>query len=128
MAIARWPVGSAGILAGMEHSHRDPTRPHLRVPVGRVLAIVLLVLFLAACAAGPNPDVGVPSADGEVAGFWLGLWQGFIAPITFVISLFTDEVNFYEVHNNGNWYDFGFVLGAGILFGGGGFGALRTRR
>jgi len=29
-------------------------------------------------------------------------------------------VNFYEVHNNGGWYNFGFVLGAGILFGGGG--------
>ena len=26
----------------------------------------------------------------------------------------------YAVNNNGGWYDFGFVLGAGILFGGGG--------
>jgi len=25
----------------------------------------------------------------------------------------------YAVNNNGGWYDFGFVLGAGILFGGG---------
>jgi len=24
----------------------------------------------------------------------------------------------YEIYNNGGWYDFGFVLGAGILFGG----------
>lgn len=55
-----------------------------------------------------------------MAGFWLGLWHGIIAPVTFLISLFTDNVNIYEVHNNGNWYDFGFVLGAGILFGGGG--------
>jgi len=39
---------------------------------------------------------------GSVAGFWLGLWHGLIAPITFVISLFSDNVNFYEVHNNGN--------------------------
>ena len=102
--------------------------PHLRVPLGRGLAIALPRPVPRRLRRGPEPDVGVPAADGEVAGFWLGLWQGFIAPITFVISLFTDEVNFYEVHNNGNWYDFGFVLGAGILFGGGGFGALRTRR
>ena len=112
----------------MEPSHGDQARRHAGVPVVRILAFVLLVLVLAACAPGPNPDIGVPAADGDVAGFWLGLWQGFIAPVTFVISLFTDDVNFYEVHNNGNWYDFGFVLGAGILFGGGGFGAFRTRR
>ena len=85
--------------------------------------IAVAALVLAACAAGSNPEV---SADG--AGFWLGLWHGFISPVTFVISLFTDDVNVYEVHNNGNWYDFGFVLGAGILFGGGGAGARRRRR
>jgi hypothetical protein len=25
----------------------------------------------------------------------------------------------YAKNNNGGWYDFGFVLGSGILFGGG---------
>lgn len=60
---------------------------------------------------------------GDVAGFWMGLWHGIIAPIAFFISLFTDNVNIYDVHNSGNWYDFGFVLGAGILFGGGIFGS-----
>ena len=54
-----------------------------------------------------------------MAGFWLGVWHGIIAPLTFIISLFTESVTLYEVHNNGAWYDFGFVLGAGILFGGG---------
>ncbi|MGA7280356.1 MAG: hypothetical protein WBZ40_01105 [Acidimicrobiia bacterium] len=90
-----------------------------------VVGLVLLVLVLAACAAGANPEVGAAAEGGDVAGFWLGLWHGVIAPITFVISLFTDNVNLYEVHNNGNWYDFGFVLGAGILFGGGFFGRRR---
>lgn len=84
--------------------------------------IVLGALLLAACAAGPNPAVDVGP---DPAGFWLGLWQGIIAPITFIISLFTNEVNIYEVNNNGNWYDFGFVIGAGILFGGGIFGSRR---
>jgi hypothetical protein len=28
-------------------------------------------------------------------------------------------VNIYEVHNNGNWYDFGFVLGVSVVFGSG---------
>lgn len=90
--------------------------------------MVLLLVALAACVAGPNPEVG-SAAEGEVAaGFLLGLWHGIIAPVTFVVSLFSDNVNLYEVRNNGNWYDFGFVLGAGILFGGGTRGARATRR
>ena len=81
---------------------------------------VLLVVMLAltGCLAGPNPLAKSPREGGEVAGFWKGLWQGMIAPVTFVISLFADEIHFYEVHNNGNWYNLGFALGAGILFGG----------
>lgn len=70
------------------------------------------VLVLGACAAGHNPQE-VPAA----AGFWPGLWHGIILPITFVVSLFTDTVSIYEVDNNGNWYDFGFVLGLALFSG-----------
>lgn len=92
----------------------------------RLTPIVLIaaVLILAACAAGPNPAVGTPPADGATAGFWLGLWHGAISPITMVISLFTDEVSVYEVHNRGNWYDFGFLFGI-MCFVGGSHGARR---
>ena len=81
------------------------------------LALVVVVL-LGACAAGANPEVGMVDADGDVAGFFGGVWHGFIAPVTFAISLFTDGVSVYDVHNNGNWYDFGFVVGAGIILSG----------
>ncbi len=74
--------------------------------------VVLSTLLLANCAPGPNPV----ASNGGTAGFLLGVWHGVIAPITFVISVFSENVNFYEVHNNGGWYDFGFVIGAGILF------------
>jgi hypothetical protein len=93
-----------------------------------VVVLVVVVMVLSACTAGPNPTVGVDPPGGDLAGFWLGLWHGIIAPVTFVISLFTDQVNLYEVHNSGNWYDFGFVLGAGILFGGGGAGTRNVGR
>jgi hypothetical protein len=88
----------------------------LRTPL---LALVVAGggLVLAACAPGAN---NVVAAGGqELAGFWLGLWHGVITPVTFVISLFNDNVNIYEVHNNGNWYNFGFVLGLGVVFGSG---------
>jgi len=45
------------------------------------------------------------------AGFWGGLWHGLIAPITFLVSLFTSGVSIYETNNNGRWYEFGFMLG-----------------
>lgn len=93
-----------------------------------VVLLLLVGLLLTACAAGPNPQVDIESDDGVVAGFWRGLWHGIIAPVTFIISLFTSEVNIYEVHNTGGWYDFGFVIGAGIFLGGGSAGATSRRR
>lgn len=87
-----------------------------------LIAAGVLLLSITGCAPGPNIQEGVVQ-DGEIAGFWLGLWHGVIAPITFVISLFNDTVNVYEIHNNGNWYNFGFVLGAGVLLGGSGAGS-----
>lgn len=92
------------------------------------LVFILLAMVVTACAAGPNPERGSASDDGVVAGFWRGLWHGIIAPITFIVSLFTSEVNVYEVHNSGGWYNFGFILGAGVLLGGGSSGAVTRRR
>ncbi|OGO05176.1 MAG: hypothetical protein A2Y73_06380 [Chloroflexi bacterium RBG_13_56_8] len=94
----------------------------------RVGILVLVVLVLVGCAAGPNELAKSPNEEGEIAGFWQGLWHGIISPITFIISLFSDTVHFYEVHNNGNWYNFGFVLGAGIWGGSGGAAGCARRR
>jgi hypothetical protein len=95
-----------------------------------VLSITLLfvILSIASCTAGPNELVNTPNEDDEIAGFWQGLWHGFISPFTFLISLFSDATHVYEVHNNGNWYNFGFLIGASAIFGGGGGGAARRRR
>lgn len=83
-----------------------------------LLICCLALVFALGCAAGPNMSEKVKDYDGTVAGFWRGLWHGIISPVTFIISLFTENVHFYEVHNNGNWYNFGYVLGILILFGG----------
>jgi hypothetical protein len=39
--------------------------------------------------------------------------------LLFAFLLLSSSIAMYAVNNNGGWYDFGFVLGAGILFGGG---------
>ncbi|MFH1485857.1 MAG: amidohydrolase family protein [Chloroflexota bacterium] len=51
---------------------------------------VLLALSLSACAPGANPLENVPLEGGTVAGFWLGLWHGIIAPITFIDDVARD--------------------------------------
>jgi hypothetical protein len=99
----------------------------LRRNVGAAICSVLLLGFLAGCAAGPN---ALSSAAGpHAAGFSLSLWHGLIIPITFLISLFTPKVSIYEVVNNGNWYDFGFIVGVSMVFSGGaGSGSAGRRR
>ncbi len=84
-----------------------------------VVIIIVLLLLLTACLAGPNPMQKRTDKKGEVAGFWRGLWHGMVAPITFIISIFNPKISLYEVHNNGLWYNFGFVLGAGLFLSGG---------
>ncbi len=93
-----------------------------------ICILLSITLLLSACFAGPNQLRNTPDEDGEVAGFWRGIWHGLISPITFVISLFNKSVYVFEVHNNGGWYTFGFLLGASMTFGGSGSGAAYSRR
>ena len=92
-----------------------------------LVVVLLLLSILAGCAPGANQFKGTASEHDGVAGFWLGLWQGFIAPFVFVASLFKSDLNIYEVHNNGAWYNFGYLFGLACFFGGGGNRAARRR-
>ena len=83
---------------------------YLIVTISLLLAMILLI----GCTAEQSRI-----AIGDEPGFWLGLWHGFIVLFTFIASLFTD-VEVYAFPNNGAWYDFGFLLGIMIFFGGGG--------
>jgi hypothetical protein len=98
----------------MKENTMHPRSRDRAAPVGPAATVVavLVLSVLAGCAAGVNP-----ATTGDGAGFWLGLWHGIILPITFIVSLFTDTVNIYEVDNDGNWYDFGFVLGLTLFSG-----------
>jgi len=67
--------------------------------------------------AGPSSKYAQPGA--KAAGFWAGLWHGLVSPIAFFVSLFKPGVRIYEVHNRGPLYDFGFIIGVSIAYGGG---------
>ena len=86
-----------------------------RIP--KILIVLALLFLFTSCAEAVSVDKCLNS---DPYGFWGGLLHGIIAPVSFIISLFSEDVAIYAVNNNGGWYDFGFVLGAGILFGGGG--------
>lgn len=85
-----------------------------------MLYLLCACTLLVGCTATPNTAVEIS----HIAGFWTGFWHGFIGLITAGMSLFTD-VGFYEVHNNGMPYNFGFCLG--ITFFHGILGALLKR-
>jgi hypothetical protein len=90
-------------------------------------AVLIATLVLAGCAPGPNSLEKTANAEGKTAGFLLGIWHGLISPVTFIVSIFSRHVRFYEVHNSGTWYNFGFVLGAGLFLSGGILGRKKKR-
>ena len=83
-----------------------------------ITALVIAAVVFVSCTAGPNVMEQNLNVD-KPAGFLLGIWHGFISLFTFIISLFSDKINVYEVYNNGGWYNFGFIIGISIFYGGG---------
>ena len=80
------------------------------------VVLCICVLLCTSCADATNVQ---ECLSGDPYGFWGGLWHGLISPISFIVSLFSDTVAVWAVNNNGGWYTFGFLLGAGTVFGGG---------
>jgi hypothetical protein len=84
-----------------------------------ILPIVLVLLagaLFSGCATQSFQNLGNPP------GFIKGILHGFILMFSFVASLFTDY-EIYAFPNSGGWYDFGFLIGVMLFFGGGGAGA-----
>jgi len=72
--------------------------------------VLFLLLFLAAILlSGCLPGDGTNTSD-KPAGFWWGIWHGAIAPISFIISLFKENVGIYELANNGWPYNLAFLI------------------
>ena len=80
-----------------------------------LLGFMILVMFVSSCAK--SVSVTECLAD-QPLGFWKGLVHGLILPFSFIVSLFDETTAIYAINNNGGWYNFGFVLGAGIILGG----------
>ena len=84
--------------------------------------MILLVLFLlTSCMAGS----GYNTVEAK-AGFFTGIWHGWIAPIALIVSIFDSDIRIYEVNNIGFWYELGFYMA--IISGFGGLSLIRKKK
>lgn len=69
-----------------------------------IIAMIVVFTLYKDLLPGVNPMV-----IGTGAGFWKGLFHGSFAIFFLIASLFTD-IGVYEVHNNGFFYNFGYLF------------------
>jgi hypothetical protein len=80
---------------------------------------VLLLIIIAAMAFTLTSCIpGDGTYDAKPAGFFWGIWHGWISPISLIIGIFDHHIRVYEVSNTGWWYDFGFYMAVISGFGG----------
>jgi len=91
----------------------------------RKLALLTLLLasllLLTACLPG---DGSYTTAD--PAGFFWGIWHGWIAPVSLLLMVFRDQSTIFEIYNTGLGYNFGFYIA--IISGFGGLSLFRKKR
>lgn len=85
------------------------------------ILLIMVLMFLTGCMPG---DSSYTMTD--PAGFLSGIWHGWIAPISLIISLLGKGRGIYEVINTGFWYDFGFYMA--IISGFGGISLSRRKK
>lgn len=69
------------------------------------ITITLILLLLTGCV--PGDGTYTPA---NPAGFFWGIWHGWLAPLSLIIGLFNKNIRVYEIYNTGWWYDFGFYI------------------
>ena len=89
------------------------------------IVVLLFAAFITVTLSGCFPGGRTYSAQ-ERAGFFSGVWHGWIAPISLIVGLFKTGIRIYEPFNTGWWYDFGFYIA--VISGFGGVALSRKRK
>ncbi len=97
---------NAAVLATVKDVH---TRPEVRRQSQLRGWMLILLLGMSVLLAGCFPGKG-HFDDEQRAGFFSGIWHGWIAPISLVYGFFDKDVRIYESQNAGWWYDLGFYI------------------
>ena len=91
----------------------------------KYIIICVVLVLLCVCLTSCMPGDGANSLF-RPAGFFTGIWHGWIAPVSLVFSIFNRNIAIYEVFNTGFLYDLGYY---GAIIGGfGGLSYARGRR
>ena len=75
-----------------------------------VTICLMLIVFLLGCFPSDIPK-------SNPAGFFSGVWHGWIAPFSLIASIFSNA-RIYETNNTGFFYDLGFYMAIISGFGG----------
>jgi hypothetical protein len=87
-----------------------------------IYGILLLLILFSPLILGfiyigfPDNVTLLQATNIEPIGFLSGLFHGFIIIISFIGSLFFDDITIYAIYNNGGWYNFGYIIGVYILY------------
>ena len=91
----------------------------------KVISVGILLVVVMAILTGCVPGDGTYTYTSP-AGFFWGIWHGWIAPISLVWGFFDNKIRIYETLNTGWKYDFGFYIA--IISGFGGLRLFRKKR
>jgi len=91
----------------------------------RRMAVVVALLAVALLFSSCLPGDGKNSVE-KPANFLMGIWHGWIAPLSMIVGIFNGNIRVYEVNNSGWWYDLGFYMA--IISGFGGIALSRKAR
>ena len=83
------------------------------------LGFILIICLTSLTSSAPNGYVS------HEAGFFSGLWHGFILVFSLIGKLFGADIGIYAEHNTGFFYWLGFIIGLSAFGGGGGSAARR---
>ena len=65
----------------------------------------LLMILMSGCVPGDGSYT-----DENRAGFFWGIWHGWLAPVSLIMGIFNNQLRVYETLNTGWWYDLGFYM------------------
>jgi hypothetical protein len=91
----------------------------------RRLVFILTCMTLIISLAGCFPHEASSPTD-DRAGFFMGIWHGWIAPVSLIVGIFNHDIRIYDPHNTGWWYDLGYYIA--IIAGFGGIAFSRRRK
>ena len=83
--------------------------------IQKVVCLLLMIALIT--VAGCIPGDGKHTVE-KPAGFFWGIWHGWIAPISLIWGIFNPDIRVYELENTGWWYDLGFYIAIISGFGG----------